>query len=237
MLTSHHHQALLTVALVATAAVAGAHDESENGTEYKITQLERQVATLRESYTLARTDADEARRQLREIRTRLEALGGTALGEGEQRLIETAAQLESARMELDAIRQSALRLASAADAYKGTALSEDAAAAEALAAAMQDLDVALGLRSRLQSDLSGTVDEAKVLSIDSESGLIVINAGSKAKVQVGMPMEISRADQAIARAVVTDVRKSVAGMLVQKHLNPALSVSVGDRVSVMTSNE
>ena len=75
-----------------------------------------------------------------------------------------------------------------------------------------------------------------MLSIDSESGLIVINAGSKAKVEVGMPMEITRGDQAIAMAVVTDVRKSVAGMLVQKHLNPALSVTVGDRVSVKSND-
>ena len=51
-----------------------------------------------------------------------------------------------------------------------------------------------------------------------------------------MPMEITRGDQAIALAVVTDVRKSVSGLLVQKHLNPALSVSVGDRVSVTTND-
>ncbi len=98
------------------------------------------------------------------------------------------------------------------------------------------MDVALGLRQAPQSELSGTVEEAQVLSIDSESGLIVINAGREARVEVGLPMEITRGDQAIALAVVTDVRKKVAGMLVQKHLNPALVVQVGDRVSVRSND-
>lgn len=236
MIALRQHSGLFAVALAALAAVTGTAGASESDTERKINQLERQIATLRESYTLARSDAAEARRQLREIRARLEAIGGTALGEGEQKLIETASQLEATRAELDALRQSTLRLTSALSVYMRAALVDDAAARQALEAALADLDVALGLRQAKQDELSGTVDEARVLSIDSESGLIVINAGSRAKVEVGMPMEITRGDQAIALAVVTDVRKSVSGLLVQKHLNPALSVSVGDRVSVTTND-
>ena len=236
MIALRQHSGLFAVALAALAAVTGTAGASESDTERKINQLERQIATLRESYTLARSDAAEARRQLREIRARLEAIGGTALGEGEQKLIENASQLEAARNELDALRQSTLRLTSALSVYMRAALVDDAAARQALEAALADLDVALGLRQAKQDELSGTVDEARVLSIDSESGLIVINAGSRAKVEVGMPMEITRGDQAIALAVVTDVRKSVSGLLVQKHLNPALSISVGDRVSVTTND-
>lgn len=236
MIALRRHSDLFALALAALAAVTGTAGASESDTERRINQLERQIATLRESYTLARSDAAEARRQLREIRARLEAIGGTALGEGEQKLIETASQLEAARTELDALRQSTLRLTSALSVYMRAALVDDAAARQALEAALADLDIALGLRQAKQDELSGTVDEARVLSIDSESGLIVINAGSRAKVEVGMPMEITRGDQAIALAVVTDVRKSVSGLLVQKHLNPALSVSVGDRVSVTTND-
>ena len=87
-----------------------------------------------------------------------------------------------------------------------------------------------------QDVLSGTPDDAQVLSIDSESGLIVINAGRDAKVRVGMPMQITRGDQIIANAIVTDVRKKVSGLLVQQHLNRRLSINVGDQVSVTTNN-
>lgn len=224
------------LAFLGAGAFVGAVGEAADGSERRIAQLEKQVANLRESYALARTDADEARREVRQVRARLEALGGAALGDSEEKLIETVSQLESARSELDALRQSSLRLSSAVSVYARSALVEDAAARQELDAAVQDLDVALGFRQAQQRELSGSVDNATVLSIDAESGLIVINAGRAAKVEVGMPMEITRGDQIIANAVVTDVRKSVAGMLVQRHLNPTLKVSVGDRVSVKSND-
>ena len=227
----------LSLTLAVAGAAACAQDAATPGQDAKISQLERQIATLRESYAIARADADEARKQLREVRSRMEALGGSALGNREEKLIETAAQLESVRAELDAVRQSSLRLTAALVAYMRSALVEDQAARESLETAVRDLDVALGLRRAKADELAGgSVDEAKVLSIDSESGLIVINAGREGKVEVGMTMEISRGDQAIAMAIVTDVRKSVAGLLVQQHLNPALSVAVGDMVSVKSND-
>ena len=218
----------------ASALVCAA--EADRGTQHKISQLEKQVATLRESYALARTDADQARKQLRDIRSRLEALGGAALGESEERIIDTAAQLEATREELDMLRQAAVKLSAAISAYMNGALVEDAAARQALEAALREQEVALGMRMAPQDALAGTPEEAQVLSIDSESGLIVINAGREARVRVGMPMEITRGDQVIARAIVTDVRKKISGMLVQQHLNRSLSVNVGDRVSVITNN-
>ena len=228
------HLSICSVALAVLAAgtCAGAGEGGNGATDRRINQLERQVANLRESYMLARADADEARKQLREVSMRLEALGGTALGGQEEKLIEIASMLESTRTELDDVRQGSLRLAAAVAEYKRNAMVEDETARQALEAALQELEVALGLRQKQQSELDGTLDEAKVLSIDTESGLIVINAGSKGGVKVGMPMEITRGDQVIADTMVTDVRKSVSGLLVQRHLNPVLSIAVGDRVSV-----
>ena len=223
---------LLLAGAAGLACAAGA----DHVTQHKISQLERQVAVLKESYALARADADQARKQLRDIRARLEALGGAALGDSEERIIDTVAQLEATQQELDTVRQAAQRLSAAISAYMSGALVEDAAARQALEVALREQEVALGLRFAPQDDLAGSLDDASVLSIDSESGLIVINAGREAKVRVGMPMQISRGDQVIARGIVTDVRKKVAGMLVQQHINTSLSVSVGDHVSVTTNN-
>lgn len=232
------HLSICTVALAAMAAgtCAGAGEGGNGATDRRIDQLERQVASLRESYMLARADADAARKQLREVSMRLEALGGTALGGQEEKLIEIASMLESTRNELDQVREGSLRLVAAIAEFKRSAMVEDETARLALETAQQELEVALGLRQKPQSEFDGTLDEAKVLSIDSESGLIVINAGRKGGVEVGMPMEISRGDQVIAQAMVTDVRKSVSGLLVQRHLNPVLSIAVGDRVSVKTND-
>ena len=143
---------------------------------------------------------------------------------------------EAANAETEQLRQAALNLAAAIESYTRGALVEDAVAKQGLDAALRELDVALGLRQAQQDELTGSMHEATILSIDSESGLIVINAGREADIQVGMPMKITRGDQVIARAIVTDVRKKVAGLLVQKHVNAALSVEVGDRVSVTTND-
>lgn len=225
---------LFTIAFGSVTQVLA--QEAGSGTEHKIAQLERQVAILREAYAIARADADEARRQMREVRARLEALGGTALGDSEERLIEVIAQMDAAMAEAEALRQAALNLAAAVDTYTRGALVEDEAARQGLDAALRELDVALGLRQAQQAPNSGTMHEATVLSIDSESGLIVINAGRDADIQVGMPMQITRGDQIIARAIVTDVRKKVAGLLVQKQVSSDLVVNVGDSVSVTTND-
>ena len=236
MSAAHLSTCLVALAALATGTCAGAGEGGNGATDRRIDQLERQVASLRESYMLARADADAARKQLREVSVRLEALGGTALGGQEEKLIETAAMLESTRTEGFTTEQVGDMIAAAVAEYKRSAMVEDETARQTLETALQELEVALGLRQKQQSEFDGTLDEAKVLSIDSESGLIVINAGRKGGVEVGMPMEISRGDQAIAQAMVTDVRKSVSGLLVQRHLNPVLSIAVGDRVSVKTND-
>lgn len=224
-----------TVALAAFCCTGGhaQGDEKEAaGTDRRVERLEKQNATLKASYAQARIDAERAEARLAEIRSRLEALGGSALGESEHRLIETVGELEAAHAELDAVKQSSLKLSGAVMAYMRQALAEDAEARAAVESAIRELDVALGFRNEPTRDIAGTPDNASVLSIDSESGLIVLNAGREAGMRVGMPVEISRGDQAVADAIVTDVRKEVSGVLVRKRLNTSLSVAVGDRASI-----
>ncbi len=235
MVTILQHARSFLWLLVGAAASVGAA-EADRGSQHSISRLEKQLATLRESYALARADADRARTQLREIRARLEALGGSSLSDSEERLIDTAAQLEAARLENEQLRRAALKLSSAINAFLNAPQQDDAAVRRELEAALREQELAMGLRMAPQDLLSGTPEDAQVLSIDSESGLIVINAGRDAQVRVGMPMQITRGDQVIARAIVTDVRKKVSGLLVQQHLNRRLSVSVGDQVSVTTNN-
>ena len=115
MLAPRLNSVLLAFALCGAGMAAGAGEGGSGAADHKTAQLERQVATLRESYALSRADADEARRQLRDIRARLEAIGGSALGSGEERLVDMAAQLEAANAELETLRQSALVLSSAVD--------------------------------------------------------------------------------------------------------------------------
>ncbi|MBT9448548.1 hypothetical protein ICN84_00490 [Akkermansia glycaniphila] len=210
-------------------------DESRADLLRKIERLEKQNTTLKTSYIQARQDADRAEGKLQEIRKRLEALGGSALGDSEQRLIDAMGNLEAANEELDILKKASVKLSSAVIAYMSQALTDDPAARSAVESALRETDVALGFRQAPARDFAGTLDNASVLSIDSDSGLVVVNVGREGGLRVGMPVDISRGDQILANTIVTDVRKEVAGVLILKLLNPALMVAVGDRATVKTN--
>lgn len=210
-------------------------DESRADLLRKIERLEKQNTTLKTSYIQARQDADRAEGKLQEIRKRLEALGGSALGDSEQRLIDAMGNLEAANEELNILKNASVKLSSAVIAYMSQALTDDPAARSAVESSLRETDVALGFRQAPARDFAGTLDNASVLSIDSDSGLVVLNVGREGGLRVGMPVEISRGDQILANTIVTDVRKEVAGVLILKLLNPALMVAVGDRAAVKTN--
>lgn len=74
--------------LVGLGGILQGAEEDTAALTRRIERLEKQNAALKASYVQARSDADKAAAQLVDIRTRLEALGGAALGNSEERLIQ-----------------------------------------------------------------------------------------------------------------------------------------------------
>ncbi|WP_302014048.1 hypothetical protein [uncultured Akkermansia sp.] len=222
--------------LVGLGGVLQGAEEDTAALTRRIERLEKQNAALKASYVQARSDADKAAAQLVDIRSRLEALGGAALGNSEDRLIQAVADIESLNDRIQRLEQASVKLSGAILAYMKQAISEDANARTAVESSLRLLESVLGYRQQPVRDGAGTLAEAKVLSIDSESGVVVLNAGKTAGMQIGMPIQIARGAQTIGEAVVTDVRKEVCGALVQKLVAPADSVRVGDSASVRTND-
>lgn len=222
--------------LVGLGGVLQGAEEDTAALTRRIERLEKQNAALKASYVQARSDADKAAAQLVDIRSRLEALGGAALGNSEDRLIQAVADIESLNDRIQRLEQASVKLSGAILAYMKQAISEDANARTAVESSLRLLESVLGYRQQPVRDGAGTLAEAKVLSIDSESGVVVLNAGKTAGMQIGMPIQIARGAQTIGEAVVTDVRKEVCGALVQKLVAPADPVRVGDSASVRTND-
>lgn len=222
--------------LVGLGGILQGAEEDTAALTRRIERLEKQNAALKASYVQARSDADKAAAQLVDIRTRLEALGGAALGNSEERLIQAVADIEASNDRIQRLEQASVKLSGAILAYMKQAISEDANARTAVESSLRLLESVLGYRQQPVRDGAGTLAEAKVLSIDSESGVVVLNAGRTAGMQVGMPVQVTRGVQTIGEAVVTDVRKEVCGALVQKLAAPAEPVRVGDSASVKTND-
>jgi len=208
-----------------------------NALKASIARLERQNATLRSSYALARKDADQARQQLSQIRKNLQALGGEKFGDQEQRLIKAVAELDYYSQRLKKVEDAAARLAGATYAYAKTSISDDAQARAKLEVSLRELDKTLSLRHQPAGEIQTTLSDAKVVSIDSLSGMLVLNAGTKAGCNVGMSFQIIRGDQLIGEAVVCEVREHVAGALVRKLENQELPVRTGDSVTIKLDDQ
>ena len=76
---------------------------------------------------------------------------------------------------------------------------------------------------------AGDLQNARVVSLKSELGIAVLSIGAKDGVKPGMPFEIYREDKPIAKVLVTEVRNSVCGAVVQELATANDPVRVGDR--------
>lgn len=103
--------------LVGLGGILQGAEEDTAALTRRIERLEKQNAALKASYVQARSDADKAAAQLVDIRTRLEALGGAALGNSEERLIQAVADIEASNDRIQRLEQASVKLSGAILAY------------------------------------------------------------------------------------------------------------------------
>lgn len=227
---------------MAIAILPGLADEVAPGQDAvslraDIARLERQNASLRAAYAQAKADAAGARDQLTEIKRTLEALGPAALAPGDQRLVKAVADIEVLTKRQRELEDASASLSAAVMAYLKTSVTDNAQSRAAIEVSLRELDKTLGMRQQPHPEKAGSLLDAKVVSIDSDSGLIVLNVGSLAGLRTGMPLQVMRGDQSVGEALVTDVRQSLAGAFVQKLEHPGVPVRTGDTVSVKTLDQ
>ena len=214
---------LAAAALLGMAGAAGAHPEGSGA------QLQRQNAALQESLVAANQREKESAEALAKIRLSLEALGKNLIDGGEDRLVAAVADIEILNRRLRELEEASLRLSGSIQTYLKTAVAADPDARAQVETRLRELEALIGLRQRPQPNIDfGNLQQAKVVSIDSESGLVVLNAGDRAGVRIGMACRISRSERGVAEAVVAETRDDIAGLLVQSLQDEANPVRVGD---------
>jgi hypothetical protein len=202
---------LTFTALLGTAGVGVAHP---HGAE--LGKLRAENATLKESLIASNLAEKESAEALAKIRLRMEALGKNLIDGGNDLHVQAVADLEVKTRQLREVEESALRLSGAVQAYLKTAVAADPDQRAAVEASLRELEALVGLRSKPQRKVEiGSMQRAKVVSIDEASGLIVVNIGEKAGARIGMTFQIKRGGTAIGEAVVALTEKDVSGLLIQ----------------------
>jgi hypothetical protein len=222
--------------------MAAAQDFSEGAAISEADTLRAEIAKLRkqnENLSSAVIDAkrgeQEAAEQLAEVKKRLEALGKNLLDGGDDRLVQAAAEDQLLRERLSLTEKAASMLSANAQDFVRQAVVSDPDSRLRLETSIRELDAALGMRHKPRPDIkTGSLKRAQVVSIDSESGLLVVNVGEAQDCRIGMTYVIHRGDRPFGKAIIADVRKNVAGAFVEQLDPPNEIVRLGDTIILET---
>lgn len=212
----------------------------------KIQALEIQIAAakdkndaLAQSAAASNQEALELKDRYERLRGLLEGLGISALENNREqtqdRLLSALSDLRISETSRQKLADSLMQLAEASLVFAKTVPNPDAAAGDQLQKALVKAEATLaGASANPASDSPpvGDLQDARIVSLKNELGIAVIGVGSRDGVKPGMPFEIYREDKPIAKLLVTEVRHSVSGAVVQELASISDPVRVGDRAKV-----
>lgn len=238
---THTAPALATaVALWAGAVVAGAQNERIELAEARAalaaaleqnrklsTEVERLTTVNRnlgESLRVANSESEDFRRAYADMRLQMEALGLETVTEGvrgvEERLVKAMNDLRLLEGQKAKLSDALIALSDAALRFVGTVVEPNAAARADVEAAVSAADDALGIGTQIEKapQATGTLHDARIVSVKKDFGVVVLNVGREHGVRIGMPFEVRRVDRPIGSVLVVDVRDNICAALVQ-HLH------------------
>jgi len=202
--------------------------------EAKAAQLDAKNRALAESLAESNRLLDSLRADHEELMLRMASFGVDLLkpepNSLEQRLLNTVRERELVEQEKEKLATRLFRLSEASMNYLQSAVSPDAASRALLERELQAATQLLGTGAEPAKAKSRTLGEGRVVSIDPEIGLVVLNVGRKCGVRVGMPLRILRKDNLIGTAMVVDVRDAITGAVLQQIAVDGNDVKVGDRI-------
>ena len=230
MRSTIHIQAIVA-ALGLTAAAPMCLAQVPTLAQYQdiVIELQTQNQTLQRSLAQANQGEKQASEQLAQVRERLEALGKNLLDGGNDRLVQAASDLQVAAERNTHLEGSVTQLAAAINDYLRLAVVSDPDARVRVETSLRELDAVLGLRQKPRPDVrNGSLQLAQVVSIDQESGMMVLNLGENQGAKIGMSFRLTRGQQPYGKAILADVRKGVSGAFVETLDNVAETPRPGD---------
>ena len=211
---------LLAMALMCPAQEGEANQPSSHpdvaALKQEVARLKQLNSNLHNSLTEANRAQRESNEQLEQVRVRLAALGKNLLDGGDDRLIRAAADLEIANERITKLETAGSRLMASIGDYLREAIVSDAQTRIQVETSLRELDAVLGLRQKPRPDVrTGSLKQARIVSIDRESGMLVLNIGESQGARIGMTFRLVRGQMPYGKAILADVRQAVCGIFVE----------------------
>ena len=220
------------------SVIAGAVSDTEDLLKQNLL-LKEQVQLLSDAIISAKSESDRATIENRELKARIEALGVNAIGSDrsklEQRLIKAVSDLNLAQTDLSTLKQILASLTEAMVSLLKTTQNVSPEARLSVETELRSASQKLGTapESVEKAEPSAvSLDNARVISLKPEIGLVVGNVGAQDSVKVGMPFRVYDGQIPIALVRVVDVRDKLFGALIQETLSEKTPVKIGHRLKV-----
>lgn len=189
---------------------------------------------LAQSAAAANAESNELKERYEKLRGLLEGLGVGALenskDETQNRLLAALSDMRILKEQHDLLQEALIEMAESSMALMKAAPNADPAAADRVNKAITKADATLVKSGGGDAQhVAGDLQNARVVSLKNDLGIAVLSIGAKDGVKPGMPFEIFREDKPIAKVLVTEVRNSVCGAVVQELASASDPVRVGDR--------
>lgn len=228
-LTLHSKAFATAFGFLAGAGMCAGQAPNLEQLQQAVINLQEQNQTLRRSLTDSNRSEKQATEQLAHVRERLEALGKNLLDGGDDRLIQAAADLQLANERITELESSVTRFTGAVNDYLREAVVSDPDSRLRVETSLRELDAVLGLRQKPRPDVrTGSLQQARIVSLDQESGMLVLNIGESQGARIGMTFRLSRGQQPYGKAILADVRKGVSGVFVESLDNGTETPRPGD---------
>jgi len=240
-MSSSFHTRSFAAALGLLAMVVPCEGQEDAANVAKLQDLVLDLREENQALQRALIEANKAEKassdQLNQVRQRLEALGKNLLDGGDDRLIQAAADLELANEHTSQLQAAAVRLSTSVTDYLRLAVVSDPDTRVHVETAMRELDSISGLRQKPRPDIrTGELQRAQIVSLDQESGMLVLNLGESQGATIGMTFRLMRGQQSYGKAILADVRQGVSGAFVEQIDSKENTPRLGDTAVLLTQN-
>ena len=196
---------------------------------------DEQKKALVESLAEANRVAEQTRADYEELLLRMASLGVDLLKPDpkslEQRLLKAVRERDLAEQEKEKLAGQLLRLSEASANFSRQAFVENEEYRRLLDEQVAGANRVLGLTTAAPvRENAVAISQGRVVSVDPEVGLIVLNVGRQSGVRTGMPLQLLREDRPIGTALVVDTRDTISGAVLQSLVAAGDDAKVGDRI-------
>lgn len=233
------HIRFFAAALGLSAMVVPCHAQVATSEELQefVANLQEENQNLQKALVSSNKAEKESSEKLEKIQIGLEALGKNLLDGGNDRLIQAAADLELANERNAKLEAAAFKLTSSVQDYIRQAVVSDPDSRLRVETAMRELDSISGLRQKPLPDIrTGNFQQARIVSLDQQSGMLVLNLGETQGARIGMTFRLMHGQKSYGKAILADVRKSISGAFVEQIDSQDITPRLGDTAALLTQN-